>query len=378
MITAIVVAAGKSTRMGASVNKQFIEIAGQPVLARSLLSLSDFVDDLLIVARAGEEGRAAAVAEAAGLNCRVVTGGATRQQSVYNGIVHTEHSDLVLVHDGARPFASDSLIQRVLLAASEHGAAIPGVPVTDTIKVLAGDKVQATPERDRLVAVQTPQAFRRELLWRAYLNAQQRGIIATDDASLVEALGEQVTVVAGEPGNFKISTPEDLRRIESGGTEMRVGTGFDVHRFAEDRDLILGGVAVPHHQGLLGHSDADVLVHALMDALLGAAALGDIGQHFPDSDARWAGVDSCKLLASVVDKVTAKGYAVGNVDIVVIAQVPKLSPFIPEMVDRLQEILGIAKENINIKATTSEGLGFTGRREGIAAHCVCTLVPVRR
>lgn len=377
MITAIIPAAGCGRRMNANINKQFMSVAGQPVLTRALLSLADFTDEFVIVARSGEEEACREAARGIG-NCKVVTGGATRQDSVYNGLKQAR-GEYVMVHDGSRPLVGAPLIRRVIAAAQSGGAAIPALPVVDTVKQVSGGKVLSTLPRHTLYAVQTPQVFDRELLLKAYKHAEDNGIQGTDDASLVESLGNPVLIVEGEGTNLKITTPEDIQRAESflgqsQASAIRTGIGYDVHRLVPGRKLILGGVIIPFDRGLLGHSDADVLIHAIMDALLGAAALGDIGRHFPDTDQVWAGADSCALLARVTDMLREKGHKIINIDAVVIAQLPKISPYIPQMIDKITRNTKLESANINIKATTTEGLGFPGRGEGIAAQSVCTLI----
>ena len=375
MITAIIPAAGSSRRMKSEINKQFMLIAGQPVLTRSLLSLTEFVGEILVLSRSGEEHLCRQAT--AGLpNCHVLIGGDTRQQSVYNGLRQAT-GEYVLIHDGNRPLASSSMIKRVLDAAIESGAAIPAVPVVDTIKQVSRGHVCSTLPRHQLRAVQTPQVFRRNLLIQAYEFAETNNITATDDASLVEALGHPVAVVEGERDNIKITTPDDIQRAQVilGHAEptIRVGMGYDVHQLVQGRALILGGVTIPFELGLLGHSDADVLVHAVMDALLGAAALGDIGRHFPDTDSAWAGADSCEMLAHVGNMLESQGMRPLNIDVTVVAQKPKIAQYIPEMIINISNKLKLRQSSINIKATTTESLGFTGRGEGIAAQCICSV-----
>lgn len=382
MITAIIPAAGSGRRMKANMNKQFMKIAGQPVLTRSLLSLRESTGEFIIVARSGEEELCLQAIPDQIKNYKIVSGGPSRQDSVYNALKHAQ-GDYVLIHDGSRPLASPNLVRRVIEAARCHGAAVPALPVVETIKEVSNGFVVATLPRQRLQAVQTPQVFQKDLLHRAHLHARQQGIKATDDASLVEALGYPVAVVPGETGNIKITTPEDLSRARLLLTgdpcleRVRIGIGYDVHQLVEGRKMILGGEHIPYAKGLLGHSDADVLVHAIIDALLGAAALGDIGRHFPDTDPGWAGADSCKLLAQVGGLLADRGLRVLNLDAVIVAQQPKISPYIPAMIINISRGLKISPADINIKATTTESLGFTGRGEGIAAQCVCLLAAAR-
>jgi 2-C-methyl-D-erythritol 4-phosphate cytidylyltransferase/2-C-methyl-D-erythritol 2,4-cyclodiphosphate synthase len=379
MITAIIPAAGSSRRMNSEINKQFMLIAGQPVLTRSLLSLEDFVGEILIISRAGEENMCRKAAQDLTLEWKIIPGGDTRQQSVLNGL-RTATGEWVLIHDGNRPLASPSLIRRVVDAARQTGAAIPAVPVVDTIKEVSQGFVRSTLPRERLWAVQTPQVFQRTLLVNAYEFAEANNILATDDSSLVEAMGHRVAVVEGERENIKITTPDDLERAQTilGSNVIRVGQGYDVHQLVEGRPLILGGVIIPFEKGLLGHSDADVLIHVIMDSLLGAAALGDIGRHFPDTDPAWAGAHSCELLAHVANLLESQGFSPVNIDATVVAQRPRISPHIPEMIINIASRLKLKQSSINIKATTTESLGFAGRGEGIAAHCVCTVVGSNR
>lgn len=377
MISAIIPAAGRSQRMKGKINKQFMLIAGQPVLTRSLLSLREFVGEFIILSRPGEEDQCRKCAQGHVENYKIISGGTTRQESVYNGLLHCQGS-YVLIHDGNRPLASYSLIGRVIKAAGENGAAVPAQPVVDTIKEIQAHRVLSTLPRDLLWAVQTPQVFKRELLLAAHNRARATGFQGTDDSSLIEALGHPVAVVPGEGTNLKITTPDDILLVEQiiksrEGSRVRSGIGYDVHRLVPARDLILGGVLIPHPLGLLGHSDADVLTHAIIDALLGAAGLGDIGGHFPDSDPAWAGADSCQLLAQVTHMLGQRGYRLVNIDATIIAQGPKLSSYIPGMKENLSRSTGLKSARINIKATTTEGLGFIGRGEGIAAQSVCTV-----
>jgi len=373
MMTAIIPAAGESRRMQAGINKQFLRIAGQPVLTRTLLSLRGFADEFIVVCRGGEEDQCRAAIGDVLADYILVPGGASRQDSVYAGLVRAR-GDYVLIHDGSRPLASSDLIRRVITAAKDCGAAIPALPVTDTIKEVVGGMVQSTLPRNLLQAVQTPQVFRRNLLLAAYEQADSNRQLATDDASLLEAMGQPVVVVPGETDNLKITHPQDiLRAAHIIGETIRAGIGYDVHQLVSGRKLILGGVTIPFAKGLLGHSDADVLLHAIIDALLGAAGLGDIGRHFPDTDPAWAGADSCKLLTRVAGMLAERGVRIVNIDAVIIAQEPKISPYIPKMLINIADSACIAIANINLKATTTEGLGFVGRGEGIAAQSVCTV-----
>ncbi len=381
-VTVIMAAAGSGSRMGGGRPKQFLPLDGRTVLEAAIAPFAacDAVDDILVLAHPDF------VAETKTLcgdipKVREVLSGSrqSRQASVARAVSALEGDGLVLVHDAARPFVTEAIILRVLEATRRTGAAVPAAPVKDTVRRLtpaagapgaprAAVSSQTLP-RGSLYAVQTPQGFRCQLLREAYAAAERDGVTATDDAFLVERLGRPVEMVAGSYANIKITTKEDLP------VEARVGTGFDVHRLVEGRPLILGGIEVPFDRGLLGHSDADVLTHALMDAMLGAAGLGDIGRHFPDMDPRYEGISSLRLLEMTAKKIEAAGYALGNADVTVIAQAPRLSPYIEAMEEALADALRVRRTCIHIKATTTEGLGYTGHGEGIAAEAVCLLKP---
>lgn len=394
-IAVIVPAAGRGERLGAGVAKARVEVAGRPLLAWTLAH----------VQRAGEAagvGRVVAVLPPDpdapawfGEQVRPhlgpappvepAPGGASRQESVWRGLERLGPGwDLIAVHDGARPFLRPELLVRVLDEARRSGAAVPGVPPADTIKRVDGDggAVAETLPRDRLRAVQTPQAFRAELLRQAHARARQEGVAATDDAALVERLGHPVRVVPGDPDNLKVTTPADLLAAAArlGGLPaapaIRVGFGVDVHRFAPPdapRPLVLGGVRVAEAGGLVGHSDADAVAHAVMDALLGAAGLDDIGTLFPPDDPRYAGADSIQLLVQVRRLLEAHGWRPLQVDVTVVAQRPRLRPHAEAMRARLAAALGLPPAQVGLKATTPEGLGSLGRGEGLAAYAVCLL-----
>lgn len=381
-VAVIVVAAGSGTRMGGSVPKQFLEIGGIPVLTRAVTAFFQhpFVDDIFIITRSEYKAYCEQeILEPYGLKVTgILAGGTERQDSVGKGLDGlSPDTELVLIHDGARPFVSQQIITDSVKEAANHQAAVVAVPVKDTIKRCELDVFVDTPRRQGLYQVQTPQSFSVQLLKRAFAQARQDKFLGTDDSILVERLDQKVYLVKGDYQNIKITTADDLILGEAiaengGGTSMksRVGMGYDVHRLTEDRKLILGGVEIPYEKGLLGHSDADVLLHALMDALLGAAGLGDIGRHFPDSDPTYRGISSLKLLACVKDLLEKKRVEIGNVDCTVIAQQPKIAAFIPEMQRRIAETLSISDTQINIKGTTTEKLGFCGRGEGIAAEAI--------
>jgi 2-C-methyl-D-erythritol 4-phosphate cytidylyltransferase/2-C-methyl-D-erythritol 2,4-cyclodiphosphate synthase len=375
-VAGIVAAGGSGVRAG--VAKQWLALGGETVLRRAARALAGCpaVDALVAVVPPGEEARGQAELAGLGKPARAVAGGAARADSVRNGLAAAEGHAVVLVHDAARPFATPDLVLRVAEAAARDGAALAALPVTDTVKRAAdgGAQVAETLDRRTLWLAQTPQGFRRDLLLRAYAAAGDAASSATDECSLVEAMGAPVTLVPGEPGNFKITGPADLARARAAvEAPVAMGVGYDTHRFAAGRRLVLGGVEF-EGDGLLGHSDADVCAHAIGDAILGAAGLGDLGRHFPDTDPRWKGVSSLVLLREIARKAAERGWAVGNADVTLAARRPKIAPRAEEMRARLAEALGVSPAQVNVKATTGEGMGFVGREEGIAAHAVALLV----
>ena len=381
-VSAVLVAAGSSTRMG--FDKLSFDLGGETVVQRSIRAFAEcpLVSEIVLVAgknREFLEQQAAACTKPV----QVVQGGATRAESAKNGVL-AAHGELVAVHDAARPFVSQAVITAALEAAAACGAAAPAVPVKDTVKrAVRGDgktvpehcMVTDTPDRSTLYAVQTPQCFDRA----AYLAAldeldAEKARLVTDDCSLFELTGRPVQLTQGDYANLKITTREDLPRAEQKeGNDMRSGHGYDVHRLVEDRKLILGGVEVPFEKGLLGHSDADVLAHAVMDAVLGAAALGDIGKHFPDTDPAYAGADSLQLARHVARIMREKGWKIVNIDSTLLCQKPKLAPYIPAMRENLAAAFGMPVDAVSVKATTEEHLGFTGEGLGIAAHAVALI-----
>lgn len=387
----IIAAAGMGKRLGLGYNKNYACIGGVPILIRNLHQVArvpGMVQAVVVVA-AGEEPEAEVLLrqyqkrEFPDLSWSVVTGGKERQDSVERGIAALPaEARWVAVHDGARPFAAPELFTRVWQAARETGAAIAAVPCKDTIKVgNPTGQVERTLERSRLWAVQTPQIFTADQLKKHGAFVKENKLAVTDDASIAEAMGVPVKLVPGSYENQKITTPEDLvwaralvGKKEERTMEFRIGSGYDVHRLVEGRDLILCGVKVPYEKGLDGHSDADVALHALMDALLGAAGMGDIGKLFPDTDDRFLGADSRKLLAAVLARLQSEGWKVNNVDVTIIAQRPKLASYEPAMKENLTADLEISAGAVNVKATTTEKLGFTGRGEGIAAEAVASLI----
>ena len=374
-VTAIIVAAGASRRMG--FDKLSYRLPdGRTVLETScaLFAAHPAVDELVLVA-GGNRPQCEAIAAACPKPCTVVQGGATRADSVRSGLAAAK-GQLVAIHDAARPFASEQLITAALQAAAKTGAAAPAVPVKDTIKVADKDgKVVATPDRATLYAVQTPQCFdRARYLQVLEAVSGEKASLVTDDCSLFELTGRPVELTQGDYANLKITTREDLPRPEQKEeTKMRIGHGYDVHRLVEGRKLILGGVEVPFEKGLLGHSDADVLAHAVMDAVLGAAALGDIGQHFPDTAKEYEGADSLVLARRVTEIMKEHGYRIENIDATLLCQRPKLASYIPAMRQKLADAFGMDVDAVSVKATTEEHLGFTGEGLGIAAHAVALI-----
>lgn len=370
-IIAIIAAAGSGTRMGSGIPKQFLEIEGKPVLVKTVLAFSQnqYIDGFFVVTGKEYVDKTTALLKEVPKFMGALEGGKERQDSVYSGILNLpEDTDYVLIHDGARPFVTQEIVDDVIKKTIEKRAAVAAVELKDTIKTIGEDNIfSSTLVRNELRAIQTPQGFEYNLLLKAYKSAYEEDYYGTDDAVLVERIGHPVYSVQGDYSNIKITTKEDMPM------EYRIGNGYDVHRLVENRKLIIGGVDIPYHVGLLGHSDADVLIHAVMDSILGAAALGDIGKHFPDSDEAFKGISSMELLECVGRLIYDKGYSIGNIDATVIAQAPKLAPFIEQMKINIAEMLKISHNKVNVKATTTEKLGFTGRGEGIAAESVCIL-----
>ena len=376
-IAAILVAAGSGSRFGADGPKQFLPLAGKPVLRHAAERLAGSVNLLQPV------GEAPAIEAAlAGLpHLPAVAGGETRQDSVLRGLdaLETEAPDLVLVHDAARPFASAALIARGIAAARACGAAIPVLPIPDTVKTVDRQgSVTGTIDRAQLRLVQTPQAFAFAPLLEAHRRAHAAGREDfTDDAALAEWAGIKVATFEGETGNIKLTTAEDF--VRAGAAELaaladvRTGSGYDVHAFAAGDHVTLGGVRIPHQQGLSGHSDADVVLHALVDAILGALADGDIGVHFPPSDPQWRGASSDRFLAFAVERLRARGGRIAHLDVNVICEAPRIGPHRDVMRARIAEIAGIDVARVAVKATTSEKLGFIGRSEGMAAFATATI-----
>lgn len=382
---AIILAAGRGERLSRAAGgerKQFLPLEGAPLFWRSVRTFARIpeVQGCVLVLPPDDFDRARSLAtdclaaDAPGIPLRFVAGGARRQDSVAAGLsVLPGPCDAVLVHDSARPFASPALVARLVDAlAAGAPAAIPGLAVTDTIKRVNPDQTVAeTPDRARLVAVQTPQAFTLAVLRQAHESAASNGIEATDDAMLVECLGQPVTVVPGEAGNVKITNPEDLALLAAdkpAASPVAIsGYGYDVHRYGPGRPMVLAGVPIPGAPEVVAHSDGDVLLHAVTDALLGCLGAGDIGEHFPDTDPRYDNAPSSILLAAVMDQARTAGLTLTHADVTLIAQVPKVSPHKAQIRAQLARMLGLPEASVNVKATTEEGLGFTGEKKGIKA-----------
>jgi 2-C-methyl-D-erythritol 4-phosphate cytidylyltransferase/2-C-methyl-D-erythritol 2,4-cyclodiphosphate synthase len=370
---AILVAAGSGSRFGGGTPKQFLLLGGKPVIRHAAESLAAHAALLQPVG----DGKAIREALAGLAHLPPVAGGATRRDSVLAGLEAVEPAapDVVLVHDAVRPLVPPGTIDALLGALDRAGGAIPAVPVADTLKRVADGMIAVTVPREGLYRAQTPQAFRYQDLLAAY-RAGGAGS-ATDDASVLEAVGGSVAIVAGSEDNIKLTYPEDLSRLEramSARLVPRVGIGFDVHAFESGRPLMLCGVAVPHDKGLAGHSDADVGIHALCDAIYGALAEGDIGRHFPPSQTAWKNAASAAFLAHAAARIAARGGRLTNADVTLICERPKIAPHAAAMTQQLAAILRVDPSCVSVKATTTERLGFTGRGEGIAAQAAATLL----
>ena len=385
----LVVAAGRGSRAGEGLPKQYRTLGGRPVLARTLEAFLGR-DDIAAVAtvihahdRDLYDGAVAGLADSDRL-AAPVTGGATRQDSVRAGLDAlaargARDRDLVLIHDGARPFAAPALVERAVAAAVRFGAAVPGCAIFDTIKAVdTGGRITGTPDRAGLRAVQTPQSFRFGLIRDAHGRAAAEGRRdLTDDAAVAEYAGHAVTVFEGDPGNTKITTSSDLQaaelRLQTALLDVRTGQGFDVHAFVEGDHVWLGGVKIPHTRRLSGHSDADVVLHALTDALLATIGDGDIGSHFPPSDMQWKGASSDRFLRHAVERVRARGGVIANINATIVCEAPRIGPHREAMQRRIAEIAGISQDRVGITAGTSEKMGFTGRQEGIVAWGLATV-----
>lgn len=370
-VAAIIVAAGRGTRAGGAVPKQWQLLAGQPVAAHSIAAFAELADQVILVVHPDDRARAAA------LGVPLVEGGATRDASVRSALEHLAGTGVtrVLIHDGARPLVSRALIARLIGALDQSVAAAPALPVTDALWQGTDLHVTGTQDRTGLWRAQTPQAFHFDAILAAH-RAHPGG--AADDVEVARAAGLDVAIVEGDDDNLKLTFAADFARAErilkGRSMDIRVGNGFDVHAFGPGDHVWLCGVKLPHSRGLVGHSDADVGMHALTDAIYGALADGDIGQHFPPSDPQWKGAESHIFLRHAAGRAAARGFVLSHADVTLICEKPKIGPHADAMRQALAEILGIAPDRVSVKATTSERLGFTGREEGIAALATATLV----
>jgi 2-C-methyl-D-erythritol 4-phosphate cytidylyltransferase/2-C-methyl-D-erythritol 2,4-cyclodiphosphate synthase len=371
---ALIVAAGKGERAGGGVPKQFRKLAGKALVAHAYDSLAGHpgIESVAVVIGEGQEH---ALEEAlAGRPLRATApGGATRRLSVRSGLAAIGGADTVLIHDAARPLVPTQVIDRLLAALKDHGGAVPVLPVADTL-ARSGAEIGDGVDRAGLFRVQTPQAFRYELIAEAHAR-WSRDAEPTDDAQMVRAAGHVVAAVPGDPRLEKITQPEDFAAAEGrlGQRIFRTGMGYDVHRLVEDEELWLGGLLIPHSKGLAGHSDADVALHALTDAIMGAIAAGDIGQHFPPSDPQWRGASSDQFLQHAALLATHAGARIEHLDLTIICEAPKIGPHREAMRARIADLLQLSPTRVSVKATTTERLGFTGRGEGIAAQAVATV-----
>jgi 2-C-methyl-D-erythritol 4-phosphate cytidylyltransferase/2-C-methyl-D-erythritol 2,4-cyclodiphosphate synthase len=385
-VTAIIAAGGSGRRLGAAVPKQMLEIGGGTMLEHSLRAFFRHprVSEIVIVLPLPIEGSdcglsfcASAEREGPPPTVNMVPGGPRRQDSVANAFDAVSPSaDVVLIHDAARPFVTADLIDRTIDAAAAHGAAIAALQSRDTVKQVVDGVIAATIPRESVYLAQTPQGFRRDVLAKA-VAVGRSGVDATDEAALAEEAGYKVHVVDGDPGNMKITTMEDFeaarQRLGATAGTQRIGTGYDLHRLVDGRPLVVGGVTLASDRGALAHSDGDVACHAATDAILGAAGVGDIGRHFPDTDPRWKGADSIALLAEAARLVREAGFQTANLDITVILERPKIKDAIAEMRGRLAAALGIEVARVSVKGKTNEGVDAVGRGEAIAAHAVALL-----
>jgi 2-C-methyl-D-erythritol 4-phosphate cytidylyltransferase/2-C-methyl-D-erythritol 2,4-cyclodiphosphate synthase len=374
-IVALIVAAGKGERAGGGMPKQFARLGGKAVLAHSVAAFARHpaINEIVIVVGEGQDQDARAAIG----DYRLIIGGTTRRESVLNGLEAIGAATRVLIHDAARPLLPAAVIDRLLAALDDHAGAVPALPVADTL-ARADGTLGETVARDGLIRIQTPQAFHfAEIL--ASHRAWPADRDATDDAQIVRAAGHDVAIVEGDPMLEKITQAADFAAAESrlaARTSTRTAMGYDVHRLVDGEQLWLGGIQIPHRQGLSGHSDADVALHALTDALLGTIGAGDIGQHFPPSDPQWRGASSDRFLRHAADLIDRAGARIEHVDLTIICEAPKIGPHRDAMRARIAELLRLDTARVSVKATTTERLGFTGRGEGIAAQAIATITLV--
>jgi len=369
----ILLVAGSGRRMNIDENKILLELNGKPIFIHALESFikSGLISTYVIVCRPQDEAQIRKSVDQTDIPYTLVYGGEQRQDSVYNGLSSIKNTcEYVMVHDGARPFVTTETILKCAESMVHFGSGVAGVPVYDTIKQIDNKIITKTLDRNQLIAIQTPQCFRVETLLKAHKKAKADHFCGTDESILIERMGRDVHWVFSEQDNRKITTMADIKYVNNAPF---IGHGMDVHAFAENRKLIIGGVDIPFEKGLAGHSDADVLTHAIMDALLGAAGLADIGQQFPDSDNAYKNANSLDLLKETHKLIKASDFSIQNIDCTLVLQQPKVGMYIQKMRENIMQNLNISLGQINIKATTSEWLGFTGRGEGVAAFAVCLL-----
>lgn len=391
--SAIITVGGSGTRMNTpdGTTKQFIELCGMPIVTRTVSEFqnSDYIDEIVIVSKEDEIGLYDEMIKKYAFTKvkAIVKGGYTRQRSVLNGFdAISERSEYVCIHDGVRCLITKDNIRSVVREAYSIGNACAATKIYDTLKMSdSSGNIESTSDRSKAWAAQTPQVFKTDVYRACAYTADKEKFEATDDCMLVEHYGFKIKLVDCGRNNLKITTPDDLvlaqaiienrnpNEKQKGSKKMKIGHGYDVHKLTENRKLILGGVTIPYEKGLDGHSDADVLVHAIMDSVIGALGLGDIGVHFPDSDKKYKNIDSCILAKKTAELLTEKGYKVSNIDATLIMQAPKVRPYIEQMQKNIAEIYSVDPSCVNIKATTEEGLGFTGEKLGISAHSVCLI-----
>lgn len=381
MIAAIVLAAGKSTRMGSKINKPYILLGNKPVIYYSLNAFekNKLIDSVVVVVKKGEQKRCGKIARQFKFKKvkAIIIGGAKRQDSVYNALKHINSSkpDMVVVHDAARPFIEDSMITEIIKEAKKKGAAITAIPLADTIRTK-----EKTLDRKGIWIVQTPQAFLGTLLFKAYNKAYKDSFLGTDDASVMEKMGHSISIVKGSSLNIKITTKEDLKLANALGTvpegglsPFLVGIGYDIHPLVINRKLILGGIGIPYEKGLSGHSDGDCLTHAIMDAVLGACGLGDIGKLFGRAKPKYKNISSIILFKKVMEIIAKKKFSINNIDVVVLCESPSLKNYKKAMQLKLAKVMKIPKSNVNIKATSAKGIGEIGANEAISAIAIVSL-----
>ena len=391
--SAIVTVGGCGTRMQSAdgSTKQFLEICGLPVVTRTLIEFekSPYIDEIIIVAKGDEINLYTDIIHNHSLSKvnRIVKGGSTRQESVFNGFkAVSDKSEYVCIHDGVRCLITQENIKDVIKAAYTNNCACAATKVYDTLKMSDSSLfIEQTPDRNKAWCAQTPQVFKTDLYRACAYSAKKEGLSVTDDCMLVEHYGFKIKLVDCGRNNLKITTPDDIvlanaiikaRKGDNGENDMRIGHGYDVHKLVENRKLILGGVEIPHSLGLDGHSDADVLIHAIMDSVIGALGLGDIGLHFPDNDKKFKNIDSFILAKHTAELLKEKGYKIANIDATLIMQAPKVRPYIEQMQKNIANVYSVDVSCVNVKATTEEGLGFTGQKQGIAAHSVCLITKI--